>query len=160
MDNYAIYLRKSRADAELEKLGQGETLSRHRAALTELARKQDLNVVKIYEEIVSGDSIASRPQMQALLTDVEEGRYKGVLVMEIERLARGNGIDQGIVSQTFSVSKTLIITPYKTYNPESDIDEEYFEFGLFINRRQDTPNSKVGEECRFPLSILKLLILS
>ena len=136
MDNYAIYLRKSRADAELEKLGQGETLSRHRAALTELARKQDLNVVKIYEEIVSGDSIASRPQMQALLTDVEEGKYKGVLVMEIERLARGNGIDQGIVSQTFSVSKTLIITPYKTYNPESDIDEEYFEFGLFMARRE------------------------
>lgn len=30
MDVYAIYLRKSRADLEAEKLGEGETLARHR----------------------------------------------------------------------------------------------------------------------------------
>lgn len=30
MDVYAIYLRKSRADVEAEKLGEGETLARHR----------------------------------------------------------------------------------------------------------------------------------
>ena len=29
MDKYAIYLRKSRADLEAEKLGEGETLARH-----------------------------------------------------------------------------------------------------------------------------------
>ena len=36
---YCIYLRKSRADADLEKLGEGETLARHRRALTELAER-------------------------------------------------------------------------------------------------------------------------
>ena len=30
MDKYAIYLRKSRADLEAEKLGEGETLARHK----------------------------------------------------------------------------------------------------------------------------------
>ena len=30
MDTYAIYLRKSRADLEAEKLGESETLARHR----------------------------------------------------------------------------------------------------------------------------------
>ena len=136
MDFYAIYLRKSRQDTELEKLGQGETLSRHRTALLEVAKAQRLNIVKVYEEIVSGDSIASRPQMQALLSAVEQGEYNGVLVMEIERLARGDSIDQGIVAQTFKATGTKIITPYKTYDPNSEIDEEYFEFGLFMARRE------------------------
>ena len=36
---YAVYLRKSRADLDAEALWQGETLSRHRAALLELAQK-------------------------------------------------------------------------------------------------------------------------
>lgn len=136
MENYAIYLRKSRADAELERRGQGETLARHRAALSELAQKLDLNVVKVYEEIVSGESIVSRPQMQELMRDVEQCQYAGVLVMEIERLARGDTIDQGLVAQTFKFSHTKIITPTKTYNPDNEFDEEFFEFGLFMSRRE------------------------
>ena len=39
MDVYAIYLRKSRADLEAEKLGEGETLARHRKILEELAAR-------------------------------------------------------------------------------------------------------------------------
>lgn len=136
MDNYAIYLRKSRKDLDLEALGEGETLSRHRTALLELAAKQGLNVVKIYEEMVSGESIEARPQMQQLLEDVWGGEYKGVLVMEVERLARGNTKDQGEVSEAFAASKTLIVTPTKTYDPTNEFDEEYFEFGLFMSRRE------------------------
>jgi len=30
LDRWAIYLRKSRADLEAEKLGEGETLARHK----------------------------------------------------------------------------------------------------------------------------------
>jgi DNA invertase Pin-like site-specific DNA recombinase len=73
-------------------------------------------VVKIYYEMVSGDTIASRAQMQELLADVEDGRYAGVIVMEVERLARGDTIDQGIVAQAFKYSNTKIITPNKTYD--------------------------------------------
>ena len=40
MDVYAIYLRKSRADLEAEKLGEGETLARHRKILEELAARK------------------------------------------------------------------------------------------------------------------------
>ena len=39
MDVYAIYLRKSRADLEAEKLSKGETLARHKKILTELAAR-------------------------------------------------------------------------------------------------------------------------
>jgi len=133
---YVIYLRKSREDREAEARGEGETLARHKTALLELAKNRMLDIGAIYEEIVSGETIAARPQMQRLLEEVEDGRWDGVLVMEVERLARGNGIDQGIVSQAFSVSGTKIITPYKTYDPSNEMDEDYFEFGLFMSRRE------------------------
>ena len=133
---YCLYLRKSRADLEAEAHGEGETLARHETALLELAERQKLNITQIYREIVSGETIASRPIMQQLLCDVEENMWDGVLVMEVERLARGDTIDQGIVAQTFQFSGTKIITPLKTYDPNNEYDEEYFEFGLFMSRRE------------------------
>jgi len=133
---YCIYLRKSRTDAEAEARGEGETLARHEKALLELAKRLRLNVTEIYREIVSGDTIAARPVMQQLLSAVEQGVWEGVLVMEVERLARGDTIDQGIVAQTFKFSDTKIVTPIKIYNPSDEFDEEYFEFGLFMSRRE------------------------
>lgn len=133
---YCIYLRKSRADQEAEMQGAGDTLKRHEATLTAFAAARNLPVTRIYREIVSGDTISSRPQMQQLLADIEQGLWEGVLCMEIERLARGDTIDQGIVAQTFKYTGTRIITPQKTYNPKNEIDEEYFEFSLFMARRE------------------------
>ncbi len=135
-DTYCMYLRKSRADLDAEARGEGETLARHQSMLTELAKRQNLSVIKIYREIVSGDSISARPQMQCLLSDMADGRYAGVLVVEVERLARGDTIDQGIVAQAFRESNTKIITPAKTYDPQNEFDEEYFEFSLFMSRRE------------------------
>ncbi|MCQ4637704.1 recombinase family protein [Anaerovorax odorimutans] len=133
---YCMYLRKSRADAEAEARGEGETLARHEKMLMDLARRQKLNVTKVYKEIVSGETIAARPVMQQLLTEVEDGAWDGVLVVEVERLARGNTLDQGLVSQAFQYSCTKIYTPLKTYDPNNEFDSEYFEFGLFMSRRE------------------------
>ena len=101
---YCIYLRKSRKDEEAERRGEGETLARHEKALLALAKSQQLSITKIYREIVSGDTIAARPVMQKLLEEVGNGVWDGVLVMEIERLARGNTMDQGLISQAFQFS--------------------------------------------------------
>ncbi|MCD7905755.1 MAG: recombinase family protein [Clostridiales bacterium] len=131
---YAVYLRKSRADRELE--NREDVLKRHETALLELAEKRNYKIGKIFKEVAGGETIASRPKMQELLSEVESGLWEGVLVMEVERLARGNTADQGIVSQTFKLSETLIITPSKIYNPSNEFDEEYFEFGLFMSRRE------------------------
>ena len=136
MNQYLIYLRKSRADAEAEARGEGETLARHETALLDLAKRMNLTIGGIYKEIVSGETISARPMVQKLLEEVEQGMWKGVLVMEIERLARGSTIDQGIIAQAFSFSGTKIITPLKTYDPNNEYDEEYFEFGLFMSRRE------------------------
>ena len=60
---YAIYLRKSRADREAEQRGEGETLARHEQTCLEVAKKQGLPITKIYKEVVSGESIEARPQV-------------------------------------------------------------------------------------------------
>lgn len=133
---YCMYLRKSRADLEAESRGDGETLSRHEKTLLELAGKLNINLTKIYKEIVSGETIAARPIMKQLLNEVRKGLWEGVLVMEIERLARGDTKDQGSVSEAFQISDTQIITPIKTYNPADEFDEEYLEFNLFMSRRE------------------------
>lgn len=133
---YCYYLRKSRVDIEAEKHGEGETLARHEKILAELAKRLNIEVTEVYKEVVSGESIAARPEMQRLLEDVERGKWDGVLVVEVERLARGDSIDQGIVARSFKFSNTKIITPIKTYDPSNEFDEEYFEFGLFMSRRE------------------------
>lgn len=133
---YCLYLRKSRADMEAEAHGEGETLARHEKILLDLAKRGHYSVTQIYREIVSGETIAARPVVQHLLQEVEDGKWEGVLVVEVERLARGDTIDQGVMAQAFKYSGTLIITPLKVYDPANEFDEEYFEFGLFMSRRE------------------------
>ncbi|MCY9539248.1 recombinase family protein [Paenibacillus alvei] len=135
-DTYCLYLRKSRSDIEAEARGEGETLERHRRILFDLAKRLNIHISKEYKEIVSGETIIEREVVQDLLRDVEQGVWTGVLVVEVERLARGDTVDQGIVAQTFKYSGTKIITPTKTYDPNNEFDEEYFEFGLFMSRRE------------------------
>ena len=136
MKSYCIYLRKSRKDREAELRGEGETLARHEKSLLQLAKQMNLQIGAIYREIVSGESIAARPEMQRVLSEVEDGLWAGVLVMEVERLARGDTNDQGIVAEAFKYGNAKIITPTKIYDPENEFDEEYFEFGLFMSRRE------------------------
>ena len=132
---YCVYLRKSRADRD--HFAQDiDVLARHERILMELAKKLNISITKIFREVVSGDTIDARPQIQQLLSEVEEGLWDGVLVVEVERLARGDTIDQGIISRSFSYSHTLIITPTKIYDPDDEFDSEYFEFGLFMSRRE------------------------
>ena len=77
---YAIYLRKSRSDLELEASGSGDTLERHRRTLLELAASRNLTVTQIYEEVVSGETISARPEMQRLLSDVDQGVFAGAIL--------------------------------------------------------------------------------
>lgn len=133
---YAKYLRKSR---EEKNLSTDEVLKSHNNILNEVCTRLNIKVddEDTYRELVTGESIAIRPQMQRLLAKIEEGYYDGVLCYEVQRLCRGNGIDQAIISETFKTTGTKIITPVKTYDPaNNDADEEYLEFGLFMSRRE------------------------
>ncbi|MBH8609093.1 recombinase family protein [Thermoactinomyces sp. CICC 10521] len=131
--NVAIYLRKSRHDRDA---GEEETLSNHKKVLLELAKERKYLVKKIFQEVVSGESIALRPQMQALLDEVKSYQYDAVLCMDIDRLGRGNMQDQGLILDIFKTTKTKIITPRKIYDLDDEIDEEFSEFEAFMARKE------------------------
>lgn len=132
MERVAIYLRKSRSEYDNEL----ETLDKHRRTLLKFAKEKSLNIVRIYEEVVSGERIATRPEMMRLLNDVENSLYEAVLVMDMDRLGRGNMKEQGLIIETFRESETLIITPRKTYDLRNEMDEEYSEFEAFFARKE------------------------
>lgn len=136
MEQYAMYLRKSRFDRDYAELSVEETLRRHKAILDRTAKERRYYIAQIYYEVVSGESIAARPEIQKLLEAVGNELYAGVLVVDLERLARGNSADQAYISQVFQFSSTKIITPAKTYDPNNEYDEDFFEFGLFMSRRE------------------------
>ncbi|UOF90852.1 recombinase family protein [Fodinisporobacter ferrooxydans] len=121
---------------EAEARGEGETLSKHRRALFEMAKKYRYAIEDVYEEIVSGERIIDRPEMQKLIHTVREGKYKAVLCMDLDRLGRGNMVDQGLIQDAFKSSNTLIITPRKVYNLQDEMDEEWSEFEAFMARRE------------------------
>ena len=136
-DLIAAYLRKSQADDPDEPVEI--TLAKHKERILEAAKRYGINENQIvfFEEVVSGDTIAERPQIQKLLNQVNEGLYKGVLVVAVDRFSRGDSIDQGIINNSFYYSDTLIITPDKIYDiTNNEMDREQLEFGLFLSKRE------------------------
>jgi len=111
----AIYLRKSRKDVEAEREAakrgdEYDTLSKHRFELLAYAKREEIYVQDIFEEVVSGEFIQERPAMQALLQKVKALAYDAVLVADLDRLGRGDKRDQGWIEKIFKDSNTLIIT--------------------------------------------------
>lgn len=139
LDMLIIYLRKSRKDMDYFKDEPIEkTLERHEKDLQEYVKRifgKPIPEKNIYREVASGDTIEDRPVMQEVLKRVEDENIKGVICIEIERLARGNTIDQGIIAQTFKYTNTKIITPMKIYNLDNEDDLSYFEDGLYQSRK-------------------------
>ena len=130
----AVYLRKSRMDPDSESID--ETLLRHEDTLLKFANRMNLNIIKIYKEVVSGDSLFTRPQMLELLQDIERNTYTGILCMEIDRLGRSSQKDGGIILETFQEHNVFIITPNKTYDLNNEIDEQSVEMQTFIARQE------------------------
>lgn len=142
MKKYAIYLRKSREDVEKEKLGEGETLARHKKILTELAARKSLYVGEIYQEIISGaETIQDRPEIQRLIQDCYAGKWAGILITEVSRFTRGNQGDAQLIMDCLRYGNNnngvLVITPSKVYDVAHNHDDsEYMEFELFMSRRE------------------------
>lgn len=135
-NRFCVYLRKSRADLMQEAISGIDTLEAHRTALYDLASRLGATILEEYHEIGSAESIEERAEMRRLLEDIEDGEWDGVFCMEVERLSRGSQKDQGAVGEAFVDSGTFIITPQKIYDPASESDMEYFDFGLFMSRRE------------------------
>ena len=134
MARYLMYLRKSRLDTDYEEISVDETLSRHRQILERYCHDKKLNIVEVLEEVVSGESLAARPEMMRLLDLVSTGMYAGVVCMDIERLSRGSSMEAGYIMQIFQTNCCKIITPGKTYDLQNESDEQFTDMKFMFSR--------------------------
>lgn len=128
---YLVYLRKSRADGEHETVE--EVLSKHYKMLQDYAAAKLGGAIPealIYREVVSGETIQDRPEMIKVLDRIQSEDIKGVLVIEPQRLSRGDLSDCGTIIRAFRYTDTLIVTPTKTYDLSNKFDRKFFEMEL------------------------------
>ena len=129
--NVIMYLRKSRADDSAQQVC--EVLAKHELQLQDYAVREfgkKISEEHICREVVSGETIDDRPVMKKVLHMLESQIYAGVLVIEPQRLSRGDLLDCGRVINTFRYTNTAVITPTKIYNLCDEYDRRFFEMEL------------------------------
>ena len=122
------YLRKSRSDDPT--LTVEEVLEKHERQLDEWAEKNlgsKIPEENKFREVVSGETIDSRPEMQRVLQMIESPKIKGVLIKEVSRLGRPSLKEIGIISELFQYTNTLIITPERVFDLRNKYDKDAFE---------------------------------
>ena len=123
-----VYLRKSRADDP--NLTVEEVLARHETILNEWISRNlsgDVPQENRFREVVSGETISDRPEIQKILKIMESPYVKAILTVEVQRLSRGDLEDAGRLIKLLRYTNTLVITPQKTYDLCDEYDRDAFE---------------------------------
>ena len=126
--SHLMYLRKSRQDDPNETVE--EVLAKHENILQEYAMRElggKIPEDHIYREVVSGESIDDREEIKKVLSRIEDSKISGVLVIEPSRLSRGDLIDCGRLINEFRYTRTLVVTPYMTYDLEDKMERKFFQ---------------------------------
>lgn len=125
-----IYLRKSRAERN-ETVEQ--VLARHEKILQDFAIQtfgQKIPEENIYREVVSGETLDERVEIKKVFNRLEKENIKGLLVVEPQRISRGDMLDCGRVVRILKYTETLCVTITKTYDLNNKFDRELFEAQL------------------------------
>lgn len=125
-----IYLRKSRAERNET---VEEVLSRHEKILQDFAIQtfgQKIPEENIYREVVSGETLDERVEIKKVFNRLEKENLKGLLVVEPQRISRGDMLDCGRVVRILKYTETPCITITKTYDLTNKFDRELFETQL------------------------------
>lgn len=122
------YGRKSRTDDPL--LSTEETLEKHSKIVEEYAVKHlggPIPKENKYMEVASGESLKDRPEITRLLKDIEDPAVKAIIVVEVQRLSRGDLEDAGRLIRLLRYTNTFVITPMKIYDLRDEYDRDAFE---------------------------------
>ena len=125
-----IYLRKSRSDDPLATVE--EVLEKHEQMINEwMAHTPSIDGSvpdsNIYREVVSGETLESRPKAMEMLRRIESPDIKAVVCKEPSRLSRGDLMDIGYLVKVLMYTGTLVLTPRECYDLRDDRDREQFE---------------------------------
>lgn len=129
-EDIIAYLRKSQSDDPL--LTVEEVLEKHEQMLDDWVSRNLPDAGRIPEEnrireVVSGETLDSRPGMLDLLRRVESPRVKAIICTEPQRLSRGSLKDIGHIVELLRYSNTIVITLQYTYDLRDARDRESFE---------------------------------
>lgn len=122
------YDRKSRSDDPL--LSVEEVLEKHSKILEEYAIKYlggPIPEENKYKEVGSAESLDDRPEILRLLRDIESPAVKAIIVVDVQRLSRGDLEDAGRLIKALRYSNTFVITPQKIYDLRDEYDRDAFE---------------------------------
>ena len=122
------YDRKSRFDDPY--LSVAEVLEKHSRIIEEYALKYLSGPIpeeNKFKEVGSGESIDDRPEMLRLLKAIESPKIKAIIVVDVQRLSRGDLEDAGRLIKLLRYTNTYVITPYKIYDLRDEYDRDAFE---------------------------------
>lgn len=124
------YLRKSQSDDPL--LTVEETLAKHEQMLDDWMDRNLPGMGPVpeenkYREVVSGETIDSRPEFLKILRRAESQKIKAIKCVEPQRLSRGSLKDIGRLVEILRFSNTIVITMQYIYDLRDDRDRELFE---------------------------------
>lgn len=125
------YLRKSQSDDPL--LTVEEVLAKHETILDEWSEKNLGGKVpeeNKFREVVSGETIKERPEINKVLRKIESPKIKAVKVVEPQRLTRGDLEDIGRLMKLLKHTNTYVITPERIYDLRDEYDWNAFEAEL------------------------------
>ena len=131
-----IYLRKSRQDDQNETVE--EVLAKHESELQEYAERHlggRIPEQNIYREVISAESIDAREEFKKVLNRLEDPEIKAVLVVDPQRLSRGDLGDCHRLITSFALTKTQILTTRKgDFNLSNDRERKFFQDELLRGR--------------------------
>lgn len=125
------YLRKSQSDDPL--LSVSEVLEKHEKILDEWDERHLGELVpeeNRFREVVSGETIKERPEINKVLRLIESPKIKAVKVVEPQRLTRGDLEDIGRLMKLLKLTNTYVITPERMYDLRDEYDWNAFEAEL------------------------------
>ena len=133
MGYYLMYLRTSRADEEKERYGKYETLAAHEEDLNRLAARDGYHVAQVYRELVSGETIAGRPEFRKVMERISDPDCDGILVHAVDRLGRGDPMEYGWILSTIRFAGALIVTPGRVYDTSRAEDIQQLKLQMFVS---------------------------
>lgn len=123
-----VYLRKSRADDPLMTIE--DVLAKHETMLEDWVEKNLGGTVppeNKFFEVVSGETIADRPELQKVLRMIESPKVKAILCYDVSRISRGDLEDAGRLIKILRYTNTYVITLQKVYDLADEYDRDVFE---------------------------------
>lgn len=137
---YVIYARKSSESEDR----QAKSIEDQISVLQEIAKRDKLDILKIYSESKSAKS-PGRPVFDEMIKEFEKGQYDAILCWKIDRLAR-NPKDEGTIKWMLQKGAIKIIKTFeRDYLPDDNALIASVEFGMATQYVKDlSKNVKRG----------------